>query len=98
MAPPKQQPMCAGTIGFETYVLPASAGMKLVELMQQAMACESDYGLGQTVTATGPVRVTYRSMGADQIKMPPDAEIEPARRPARTKAITQQSLRLTRKD
>lgn len=98
MATPKQPPMCAVTIGFETYVLPAPAGMKLVELMQQAMACKSDYGFGDTFTATGPARVIYRSMRPDQIKMPPDAEIEPAHRPARPKAITQQSLRLTRKD
>ena len=95
--PKQQQPMCAVTIGFETYVLPSPAGMKLVELMQQALSCESDYGIGDTVTATGPVRVTYRSMRPDQITMPPGAEIEPARRPARPKAITQQSLRLTRK-
>ena len=69
MAAPK--PMCAVTIGYETYVLPSAAGMKLVELMQQALACENDYGIGDTVTATGPVRVTYRSMRPDQITMPP---------------------------
>ena len=96
MATPK--PMCAVTIGFETYVLPAAAGMKLVGLMQQALACEHGYGIGDTVAATGPVRVTYRSMRSDQITMPPGAQVEPARRQARPKAITQQSLRLTRKD
>lgn len=95
MATPK--PMCAVTIGYETYVMPASAGMKVVELMQQALACECDYGIGDTITATGPVNVTYRSMRSDQITMPPGAQVEPARRPARPKAITQQSLRLTRK-
>lgn len=95
MATPK--PMCAVTIGYETYVMPASAGMKVVELMQQAIACESDYGLGDTATATGPVRITYRSMRPEQITMPPGSQVEPARRPARPKAVTQQSLRLTRK-
>lgn len=95
MATPK--PMCAVTIGYETYVMPATAGMKVVELFQQAVACESDYGLGDTVTATGPVRVTYRSVRPEQITMPPGSQVEPARRPARPKAITQQSLRLTRK-
>lgn len=95
MATPK--PMCAVTIGYETYVMPASAGMKVVELMQQAIACEPDYGIGDTVNATGPVRVTYRSMRPDQITMPPGAAVEPARRPAKPKAIAQQSLRLTRK-
>lgn len=35
MAAPK--PMCAVTIGFETYVLPTAAGMKVVELMQQSL-------------------------------------------------------------
>ena len=96
MATPK--PMCAVTIGYETYVLPSAAGMKLVELMQQALNCENDYGIGDTVVATGPVRVTYRSMRPDQITMPPGAEIEPARCLVWPKAITQQSLRLTRKD
>ena len=96
MATPK--PMCAVTIGFETYVLPAAAGLKLVELMQQALQCESDYGVGTHVTVTGPAHVTYRSMPLDQIKMPPGSQVEPARRQARAKAITQQSLRLTRKD
>lgn len=33
----------------------------------------------------------------DQITMPPGAAVEPARRPAKLKAIAQQSLRLTRK-
>lgn len=92
------KPMCAVTIGYETYVMPAAAGMKVIELFQQAIACESDYGLGDTVTAVGPVRVTYRSMRPDQTTVPPGAQLEPARRPARPKAITQQSLRLPRKD
>lgn len=96
MAAPK--PMCAVTIGFETYVLPAAAGMKVVELMQHALQCENDYGLRETVTVTGPVKVIYRSMRPDQITMPPGAQVEPALRPARAKAIGQQSLRLTRKD
>ena len=94
MAAPK--PMCAVTIGYETYVMPASAGMKVVELMQQAIACKPDYGLGDTVNATGPVSVTYRSMRPEQITMPPGSQVEPARRPARPKAVTQQSLRLTK--
>ena len=96
MATPK--PMCAVTIGYETYVLPSAAGMKVVELMQQAIACKPDYGLSDTVNATGPVSVTYRSMRPEQITMPPGSQVEPARRPARPKAVTQQSLRLTRKD
>ncbi|WP_153159656.1 hypothetical protein [Zoogloea sp. 1C4] len=94
----KPQPMCAVTIGFETYLLPSAAGMKLVDLMQQALACERDFGIGNNVTATGPVDVHYRSVRPDQITMPPGSEVEPARRPSRPKAITQQSLRLTRKD
>lgn len=91
----KPQPMCAVTIGYETYLLPSAAGMKLVDLMQQALACKADYGLGDTVTATGPVDVKYRSVRPDQITMPPGAEVHPASPPRR---ITKQPLRLTRKD
>jgi hypothetical protein len=95
-AHPKQQPMCAVTIGYETYLMPASAGMKVVELMQQAISTERTYGMSKHEYEAGEApSVSYHAVRPSQIKMPPGAEMTPA--PAQ-KRIAQQPLRLSRKD
>lgn len=96
MAAPK--PMCAVTIGFETYLMPADAGMKVVQLMQQAATAERDFSrsLHSTYIAGDTPRVEYVAVKQSQIQMPEGAEVTPARR--RAKQIGQQALRLTHKD
>lgn len=95
MATPK--PMCAVTIGFETYLMPADAGMKVVQLMTQAVTVEREFGaaLRDTYSVGDTPRVEYVAVKQSQIKMPEGAETIPAR-PSR-KQISQQSLRLTQK-
>lgn len=95
MATPKQQPMCAVTIGFDTYLMPAAAGMKVVELMQQAVTTDRTYGTApETYEAGEPPRISLQVVRASQIRMPPGADIAPAA----PKRIAKQPLRLTRKD
>lgn len=38
------QQLCALTIGFNTYLMPPEAGMKVMQLMQKAVECERDLG------------------------------------------------------
>lgn len=39
----KSVPMCVVEIGYQTFLLPSSDGMKLVQLMQSAFAVEATY-------------------------------------------------------
>ncbi len=95
MATPKQQPMCALTIGFDTFLMPAAAGMKVVELMQQAVTTDRTYGTAaDTYEAGEPPRISLQVVRPSQIRMPPDAVIAPPG----PKRIAKQSLRLTSKD
>lgn len=94
MATPKQQPMCAVTIGFDTYLMPAAAGMKVVELMQQAVTTDRTYGTARDSYEAGePPQISFQVVRPSQIRMQPGADIEPAG----PKRITKQPLRLTRK-
>lgn len=97
MAAPK--PMCAVTIGFETYLMPADAGMKVVQLMQQAVTAEREF-IRETYCVGDTPRVEYVAVKQSQIKMPEGAETTPAqnRTGSTRKRIGQQSLRLPQKD
>lgn len=95
MAAPKS--MCVLTIGYSYYVMPAEAGIKVMQLMQQAVDAErsvADYGSWR---AGQPVHLAMEMVSADKIHMPPGAEIAPARRQATPKRLTQQPPRLTGK-
>lgn len=93
MANPK--PMCVLTIGYCDYIMPAEAGMKVMQLMQQAVSADrsSDY---RSWHAGVPAHLAMEMVSADKINMPPGAEIAPARRQATPKRLTQQPLRLTK--
>lgn len=39
----KPIPMCVVEVGYQTFLLPSSEGMKLVQLMQNAFAVEATY-------------------------------------------------------
>lgn len=39
--PPR--PMCCVSIGYQSYLMPADAGMKVVQLMQEALRCDRDF-------------------------------------------------------
>lgn len=46
----KSQPMCIITIGFQNLLLPISDGMKVVQLLSQAIDCEQQYEGGGEFT------------------------------------------------
>lgn len=95
------KPMCVVTVGGGQYLMPTDAGMKVMQLMQQALTCRYDYGtdyMSKAYVAGDTPSLSLEMVKPSEIRMPPGAEVEPARRPSRPKAIPQQSLRLTRKD
>lgn len=60
------------TIGHSHFLMEASKGMKVVELMQHAVQADWDYRAeeGRSYTARGSVDVELRLVRADQIHMP----------------------------
>lgn len=87
------------TIGYRDYLMPSAVAMKVVGLMQEAVEVEHDFtGHGVKYLVGDAPRIEYKAVRAGEIAMPPGAEVTPARRPAKPKALTQQSLRPTRKD
>lgn len=94
MATPKS--MCVLTIGHYDYLMPAEAGMKVMQLMQQAVSAERSAEDFRSWHAGRPVHLAMEMVSADKIHMPPGAEIAPARRRATPKSLTQQPLRLTK--
>lgn len=94
MATPKS--MCVLTIGYCDYVMPAEAGMKVMQLMQQAVSAERSVEDYRSWHAGKPAHLAMEMVSADKIHMPPGAEIAPARRQATPKRLTQQPLRLTK--
>lgn len=92
--------MCVVTLAGDQYLMPTEAGMKVMQLMQQALACRytysDDYLRKQYVAGDTP-SLSLEMVKPSEILMPPGSQVEPARRPARPKAVAQQSLRLTRK-
>lgn len=94
MAAPKS--MCVLTIGYYDYLIPAEAGMKVMQLMQQAVNAERSMEHSRRWNAGEPAHLALEIVSADKIHMPPGAEIAPARRQATPKRLTQQPLRLTK--
>ncbi len=94
MANPKS--MCVLTIGHYDYLMPAEAGMKVMQLMQQAVSAERSREDFRSWNAGEPAHLAMEMVSADKIHMPPGAEIAPARRQATPKRLTQQPLRLTK--
>ena len=92
MATPKS--LCVVTIGYRHYLLPMPDGLKLIELMQKALSCEWTYGEGEKLfEAGGAPDLSMQVIKANQVRMPPGAEMAPA-----PKRIAKQPLRLSRKN
>lgn len=70
--PAKTVPMCCVTINYQKFLMPADKGMKVVELMQSAFACEESYGERGYVfqPETEQPSVEYKLVRANQIKAP----------------------------
>lgn len=92
MATPK--PMCVLTIGYCDYIIPAEAGLKVMQLMQQAVSAERSVEDFRSWNAGESAHLAMEMVSPDRIHMPPGAEIAPARRQATPKRLTQQPLRL----
>lgn len=67
---PKSEPMCAVTIGYHRYLMPASIGMKVVQLLQNAFDVDEEWEEERIYTVKEPVNVEFRSVRANQIRMP----------------------------
>jgi hypothetical protein len=75
----KPVPMCCVTIDHNDFLLPVDKGMKLVELMQHAVACYRNYeehGYRYAVRETPSIELTV--VKPSQIVMPRDAQPQPA--------------------
>lgn len=45
--PPKQVPMCCVSIGYQSFLMSADDGMRLVKVMQNAIECTETFMHGQ---------------------------------------------------
>ena len=70
MATKKTGPMCVVTINYHEYIMPAAAGMKVVQLMTGAMQVDSHYDNGRAyeLRRDEPVTVEYASVVPSQIR------------------------------
>lgn len=87
---PKNEQMCVVKIGYRDYLMPASAGMKLVQLLTQAVECEENYqgDLEFVYVAGDQVNVSYRNVRDSQIRMS-DGQVIP-----KSRRLTKQPLPL----
>lgn len=67
---PKNEPMCAVTIGYQTLLMPASLGMKVVQMLQSAFECDRDWGDDREYIVKEQITVEFRSVRASQIRFP----------------------------
>lgn len=70
MATPKNAPMCIVSIGFQDFLMPVTAGMKVVELMSKAVACESR-GYPREIVIGEQPQVGMETVKANQIRQRP---------------------------
>lgn len=70
---PKNEPMCAVTIGYQTLLMPASLGMKVVQMLQSAFECDRDWGDDREYIVKEQITVEFRSVRAEPIRMPAPA-------------------------
>lgn len=76
--PAKTVPMCCVSIDFNSYLLPASVGMKLVEILQQAYKCHENFGERdyQYTPEVNQPRVELKLVRANQVLPPRDSNSE----------------------
>lgn len=76
----KPTPMACLTIGYRDYLMPSDKAMKVAELMQHAIECESKFeGTCYVYTATDQPNVEFSLVRPNQVRMP---QGEPAPMPA----------------
>ena len=74
MAKPASKPLCCVSIGYQDLLMPAAEGMKLVELLRHAAACERRYDEGEAfVVSERELEVRYCSVSANRVVMPTPA-------------------------
>jgi hypothetical protein len=76
MAPKKSGPMCIVTLNHHDFLMPVATGMKIVQLMGEAVECNSTYerGLDYTYTVGKPVKIEFTTVRHDQIRMPAEVK------------------------
>lgn len=65
----KAVPMCVVSIGYRDYLMPVTAGMKLVELMSSAVECERQFDPRRFEIGEQPL-VQLEVVKASQISRP----------------------------
>ena len=71
-APKKPVTMCCVTIDYNDFILPADQGMRLVELMQQAMRCREEYVDGRIyVLDAKPLDISMAIIRPSQVRPAP---------------------------
>lgn len=67
----KPTPMACLTIGYHDYLMPSDKAMKVAELMQHAIECESNFeGTGYVYTAKDQPNVKFSLVRPNQVRMP----------------------------
>lgn len=67
----KPTPMACLTIGYRDYLMPSDKAMKVAELMQHAIECESKFeGTCYVYTATDQPNVEFSLVRPNQVRMP----------------------------
>jgi hypothetical protein len=65
------KPLCCVSIGYQDLLMPATEGMKLVELLRHAVECNRSYDRRETfVVSEKELDVRYCSVSANQVVMP----------------------------
>lgn len=75
--PPRKNPtMCAVQIGYQTVLMPAASGMKVVALLADAMDCNQhhDDDFRPVYEVGEPLSVQYKSVRPGQIRLPQRAQ------------------------
>jgi|GEM_PF-5264953 len=72
MPPRKNTPMCAVRIGYQTVLMPAAAGMKVVSLLADAVKCTElfDPDMDYCYEVEEQLSVRYQSVRPAQIYIP----------------------------
>lgn len=67
----KTTPMACLTIGYRDYLMPSDKAMKVAELMQHAIECESNFeDTGYVYTAKDQPNVEFSLVRPSQVRMP----------------------------
>jgi hypothetical protein len=67
----KPTPMACLTIGYQDYLMPSDKAMKVAELMQHAIECESNFeGTAYVYNAKDQPNVEFSLVRPSQVRMP----------------------------